>query len=158
MINVAVGAQPSTAFGGMFGALPATNAKGVHAMFSALFGRKKVGSKNPPLDTVASKRVSIPYWRSWTKDGESRFAFRFSREYEKFGKKYYAKTLEIQDIKDIFYAIEKLTKRLIDERELPLRDRHTLARISVLLERVLFSPEMKSEQQVNGHSEPSIKA
>lgn len=127
-------------------------------MLSALFGKKKVVSKNPPLDTVDSKRVSIPYWRSRTKDGESRFVFRISRAYEKFGKQYYAKTLEIQDIKDIFYGIQKLAKDLVDRRDLPLSDHHTLVRVSTLLERVLSSKEMKGDYEVNGHSEPSIKA
>jgi hypothetical protein len=127
-------------------------------MLSALFGKKKVRAKNPPWDEVRHEGVSIPIWKSTARDGQSRFLFGVSRVYGKRGESYYAKTLEIQNIKDILCGIEKLVKKLSDQRDVPLRDRHNLARISLVLERVLSSPEMKGEQHVNGHGEPSSQA
>lgn len=123
-------------------------------MFSALFGTKKERKNYAPWDELRCAGVTIPIWRNSARDGMSRFVFGISRIYEKQGETHYAKTYEIQNIKDIFYGIEKLANKLIEREDVPLKDRQYLSRIISVLDRVLSSPEVKSDQVVNGHGEP----
>lgn len=123
-------------------------------MFSELFGKKKERKGNSPWDEIRHGGVTIPIWRAQARDGQSRFVFGISRVYEKHGESYYAKTYEIRNLMDIFHGLEKLAMKLTEREDVSLKNRQFLARILVVLEQVLSSPEVKGGQYVNGRSEP----
>ena len=119
-------------------------------MLSILFGKKaRTQESQSPWDEIFVGDISIPIWRSRTRDGRARFMFGFSRPFEKAGRKYYAKTFDIHDLWDILGGLGKLTLNLADRDTVSPKDREILLRVHVALKRAL-RVEASNGAEING--------
>lgn len=120
-------------------------------MLSTLFGKKaRTQESNAPWDEIFFGDISIPIWRTRTKDGRARFMFGFSRPFEKAGRKYYARTFDIQNLWDIIGGLGKLTLNLADRDTVSPKDREILLRVHVAIKRALRAESSNGVDVSNG--------
>lgn len=124
-------------------------------MLSTLFGKKASKNANPPWDEIPFGAISLPIWRTLTRDGRARFAFGISRPWEKGGERYYARSFDVGNLWDIIGALEKLSLSLAAREDISGKDREVLMDVQSNLERALKSRQSNGAKYGNGHSEPT---
>ena len=107
-------------------------------MLSTLFGKKASEKVQPnsPWDEVTweGSEVTVPIWKSRTKEGWSRFVFSFSRPFTSGGEKYYARTFEVQHVRDIVGGLDKLALLLASREDVAPNDRRDWLNVHRVME------------------------
>lgn len=125
-------------------------------MLSTLFGKKATKSNtNPPWDTVVVGAISVPIWRSSTRDGQSRFVFGISRPFKNGGKELYAKTFGVEHLWDIARSLQEFALLLGSRRDVPRSDRVIIEQFIAALERALEARQVTPVKFAGGRSEPT---
>lgn len=126
-------------------------------MFNALFGRKKASERtNEPWDVIRYGSINVPIWRNRARDGQWKYAFSVTRPYKQDGKTRYGRTVDIQNVREVLYGINKLALFLSNREDIPHKDRCCLAKIAIILDDAL-SGRTNDIELVNGHGGPNSR-